>query len=68
MVMCFMAFAGISNAQPPKPGVEPTSDNRNQYSINRAQGPIGTATCLLIGLAGGCIAYKLKRNTKKPQE
>ncbi len=68
IVMCFMAFAGISNAQPPTPGVTPSSDNRNQYSINREDGPIGTATGLLLCLAGGCVAYQLKRNTKTSQE
>ncbi len=73
IVMCLVFVATVSNAQPPTPSPDATTmnSNRQQYSINRVEqgdGPIGTATGLLLCLAGGCVAYKLKRNTKQPQE
>ena len=68
MILCFMVIGGSTEAQPPTPNVRPTSQNRQQLSINRVQGPIGTATALLLSLAGGCVAYKLRKNTKKEQK
>lgn len=67
MILCFMVIGGSIEAQPPTPNA-PSS--RTAASINRipAQAPIGTATGLLLSLAGGCIAYKLRKNTKKEQE
>ena len=68
MILCFMVIGGSIEAQPPTPSTVPTSQNRQQLSINRVQGPIGTATALLLSLAGGCVAYKLRKNTKKEQK
>ncbi len=73
IIVVYLVFvATISNAQPPipSPNAETMNNNRQQYSINRQEGdtPISTATGLLLCLAGGCVAYQLKRNTKQPQE
>ena len=68
MILCFMVIGGSIEAQPPKPSTVPTSQNRQQLSINRDQSPIGTATGLLLSLAGGCIAYKLRKNTRKEEK
>ena len=66
MILCFMVIGGSIEAQPPTPNA-PSS---RTIAINRtpAQAPIGTATGLLLSLAGGCVAYKLRKNTKKEQE
>ena len=67
MILCFMVIGGSTEAQPPTPNA-PSS--RTTTAINRtpAQAPIGTATGLLLSLTGGCIAYKLRKNTKKEQK
>ncbi len=56
------------SAQPPKPPTGPTSDARNQTSINRTSTPIGTATGLLIVLGTGFAVYKLRKNTKEDED
>lgn len=72
LVLSFMVMGGTMYAQTPEPptpadpgntGGKPSSATESGFA------PIGTATALLIGLAGVGVVYKVKRNsTRKENE
>lgn len=67
-LLCFIFVANVIFAQgPPTPGIDPSGDTEHKFSGNNEENnvPIGTATALLIGLAGGCVAYKVRRNSQR---
>lgn len=69
-LLCFVFVANVAFAQlPPVPPIDPSGDTDHKFSGNNQENnvPIGTATALLIGLAGGCVAYKVKRNTARKE-
>lgn len=72
VLLAFFFVANIAFAQmPPSPTIEPSGDTDHKFSGNNPENaaPIGTATALLIGLAGVGVAYKVKRNsTRKENE
>lgn len=49
---------------PPTPPAPPSGPDKPTVTPG-GNVPIGTATALLIGLAGGCVAYKVRRNTQR---
>ena len=53
--------------QPPVPGENPSSNAnaKRDMGMNRASGPVGTATALLLSLGAGTVAYKLRKNKKE---
>ncbi|MBQ4420317.1 MAG: hypothetical protein II878_02080 [Bacteroidales bacterium] len=70
LVILFATFVSvISFAQvtPPTPGENPSSNAnaKRDMGMNRASGPVGTATALLLSLGAGTAAYKLRKNKKE---
>lgn len=69
LVILFATFVTmICFAQePPVPGENPSSNAnaKRDMGMNRASGPVGTATALLLSLGAGTVAYKLRKNKKE---
>ena len=55
----------VVKAQPPKPaaGNVTTTDKKTVNDTN--QGPVGTATALLVTLGAGAVAYKVRKNKRQ---
>ncbi len=67
LTVIFISMVSFAFA-PPKPPSNPTSttDAKQSFGINRSeQGPIGTATALLLSMGAGVMAYKIRQNKKK---
>ncbi|MDO5760826.1 MAG: hypothetical protein Q4Q06_07355 [Bacteroidota bacterium] len=62
--MFALIVSNVSKAQqePPSPPPHPSSNTRDKHTES-SNTPIGTATALLLGLAGGGVVYKIRKNT-----
>ncbi len=70
VLLAFFFVANITFAQmPPSPTIDAENDTDHKFSGNNPENaaPIGTATALLIGLAGVGVAYKVKRNSARKE-
>ncbi len=52
-------------AQPPKPAAGNVTTTDQKTVENTNQGPVGTATALLVTLGAGAVAYKVRKNKKQ---
>lgn len=67
LVILFATFVSIisfAQVAPPTPGENPSSNAnaKRDMGMNRASGPVGTATALLLSLGAGTVAYKVRKN------
>lgn len=69
-VICLILICGsleiYAQTTPPTPPAPPTGPGERP-TVTPENVPVGTATALLIGLAGGCIAYKVRRNSLRKE-
>ncbi|MBQ6753819.1 MAG: hypothetical protein IJR03_01285 [Bacteroidales bacterium] len=68
ILLVVFAIAFVAEAQLPKPptGTKQTTDNKTATVRDSAvQGPVGTATALLVTLGAGAVAYKVRKNKKE---
>lgn len=52
-------------AQPPKPNTGNVTTTDQKTVENTNQGPVGTATALLVTLGAGAVAYKVRKNKRQ---
>lgn len=73
MLAFAMLFATSLIAQPPTPPAGGTGHtdapdyNNGANTINR-EGPVGTATLLMLGMGGAFLGYKVKKSKKENKD
>lgn len=68
LIFSFMVIGETMYAQTPEPPTPPDPGNtggKPSSATDSGRAPIGTATALLIGLTGACVAYKVRRNSAR---
>ena len=67
ILLVVFAIAFVAEAQLPKPptGTNRTTDGKTATVRDSAvQGPVGTATALLVTLGAGAVAYRIRKGKK----
>ena len=68
ILLVVFAISFVAEAQVPKPptGTKQTTDGKTAtVQSDAVQGPVGTATALLVTLGAGAVAYKVRKNKKE---
>ena len=67
ILLVVFAISFVAEAQVPKPptGTKQTTDGKTATVRDSAvQGPVGTATALLVTLGAGAVAYRIRKGKK----
>ena len=67
ILLVVFAIAFVAEAQVPKPPTGTNNDTQGRTTTVRdeaVQGPVGTATALLVTLGAGAVAYRIRKGKK----
>ncbi len=64
IAIVFVAFMVEAQVTPPKPTSGPVTTT-DAKTVRNTNGPIGTATALLLSLGAGAVAYRVRKNRRR---